>query len=198
MKLIVGLGNPGKEYAQTHHNVGFMVLDRLAQKNGIEVIDLKGKALTGKGMICGEKVLLAKPQTYMNLSGESVRALSDYYKIEPQDILIIYDDIDLEPGKMRIRKSGSAGSHNGMKSIVQHLGTTEFPRLRVGIGGKPEGWDLADYVLSKIVPESDKELSAGIANAADAVELILCEGMQEAMNRYNKRKNESDITEKTG
>lgn len=198
MKLIVGLGNPGKEYAQTHHNVGFMVLDRLAQKNGIEVIDLKGKALTGKGMICGEKVLLAKPQTYMNLSGEAVRALSDYYKIEPQDILIIYDDIDLEPGKMRVRKSGSAGSHNGMKSIVQHLGTTEFPRLRVGIGGKPEGWDLADYVLSKIVPESDKELSAGIANAADAVELILREGMQEAMNRYNKRKNESDITEKTG
>jgi len=187
MKIIVGLGNPGKEYAQTHHNVGFMVLDRIASKNKIDVIDLKHKALIGKGMIGGEKVILAKPQTYMNLSGESVRALSDYYKVEPEDIIVIYDDVDLDPGKLRIRKNGSAGTHNGMKSIVAQLGTQEFPRIRVGIGHQPEGWDLADYVLSKITPEADKELTAGLDRAAEAVETFLSEGIDTAMNNFNKQ-----------
>ncbi len=188
MRIIVGLGNPGREYASTHHNVGFMVLDRLAGKCGIEVIDFRHKALVGKGVIEGERVLLVKPQTYMNLSGESVRQIADYYKAEPSDILVIYDDVDLAPGTLRIRKNGSAGSHNGMKSIVQMLGTTEFPRLRVGIGGKPEGWDLADYVLSRITPESDKELTEGIDRAADAVMCILRDGIDTAMNKYNEHK----------
>jgi len=188
MKVIVGLGNPGKEYADTHHNVGFMVLDKLARKHGIEVIDLKHKALIGKGVIEGERVLLVKPQTYMNLSGESVRQVVDYFKVEPDDIIVIYDDIDLEPGSLRIRKNGSAGSHNGMKSVVKMLGITEFPRLRVGIGNKPEGWDLADYVLSRITPESDKELTEGINKAALAVECIIADGIDAAMNKYNEHK----------
>ena len=187
MKIIIGLGNPGKEYASTRHNMGFMTIDKLAAKHGIDIIDLKHKGMCGKGMMRGEKVLLVKPQTYMNNSGECVREVMDFYKVDPNDIIIIYDDIDLDPGQLRIRKTGSAGSHNGMKSVVTHMGTQEFPRVRVGVGAKPEGWDLADYVLSHIT-EGDKEILAGVADAADAVESILTDGIDDAMNRYNRSK----------
>lgn len=189
MKIIIGLGNPGKEYAATRHNMGFMAIDRIAQKAGIDVIDLKHKGLCGRGIIGGEKVMLVKPQTYMNNSGECVREIMDYYKTDPSDIIVIYDDIDLNPGQLRIRKSGSAGSHNGMKSVIRYMGTTEFPRVRIGVGDKPEGWDLADYVLSHITPEADGEIVKGIAKAADAVGHMLAEGIDDTMNIYNKTDN---------
>lgn len=193
MKIIIGLGNPGKEYAATRHNMGFMAIDRLADKYGIDIIDLKHKGMCGNGMIEGEKVMLVKPQTYMNNSGECVRELMDYYKTEPEDIIIIYDDIDLDPGQLRIRKSGTAGSHNGMKSVISHMGTQIFPRVRIGVGAKPDGWDLADYVLSRITPEADKEIVKGIATAGEAVASILTKGIDEAMNIYNRHKSESNI-----
>lgn len=186
MKIIIGLGNPGKEYAATRHNMGFMAIDRLAEKYGIDIIDLKHKGICGKGMIEGEKVMLVKPQTYMNNSGECVRELMDYYKTESEDIIIIYDDIDLDPGQLRIRKSGTAGSHNGMKSVISHMGTQIFPRVRIGVGAKPDGWDLADYVLSRITPEADKEIVKGIETAGEAVVSILSKGIDEAMNIYNR------------
>lgn len=186
MKIIIGLGNPGKEYAATRHNMGFMAIDRLADKYGIDIIDLKHKGICGKGMIEGEKVMLVKPQTYMNNSGECVRELMDYYKTESEDIIIIYDDIDLDPGQLRIRKSGTAGSHNGMKSVISHMGTQIFPRVRIGVGAKPDGWDLADYVLSRITPEADKEIVKGIETAGEAVASILSKGIDEAMNIYNR------------
>lgn len=156
MKLIVGLGNPTKEYENTRHNIGFMAVDALGDKSGIRIDTLKHKALIGKGVIGGQKVILAKPVTYMNLSGEAVREISDYYKIPAEDILIIFDDISLDVGRMRIRKKGSAGGHNGIKSIIAHLGTTDFPRIKVGIGAKKEGQDLADYVLGKF-SKADRE-----------------------------------------
>ncbi len=186
MKIIVGLGNPGKEYETTRHNMGFVTIDKLAKKHGIDIIDLKHKGLCGKGMMGREKVMLVKPQTYMNNSGECVRELMDYYKVVPEDIIIIYDDIDLDPGQLRIRMNGSAGSHNGMKSVISHMGTQTFARVRVGVGAKPEGWDLADYVLSHISPEADKEIVRGTDTAAEAVECILEHGIDEAMNIYNR------------
>ena len=149
MKLIVGLGNPTKEYENTRHNIGFMAIDALSEDYHIPVESLRHKALIGKGAIEGQRVILAKPVTYMNLSGEAVRAISDYYKIPPEDIIIIFDDTTLDVGRMRIRKKGSAGGHNGIKSIIAHLGTMEFPRIKIGIGAKREGQDLADYVLSR-------------------------------------------------
>ena len=149
MKLIVGLGNPGTKYAGTRHNVGFSVIVGLADKYNIELSEKKHKAIYGRGMIEGEKVILAMPQTFMNLSGESVRELVDYYKCDPSDVIVAYDDIDLAVGKLRIREKGSAGGHNGMKNIISHLGTQEFVRVRVGIGKKPDRMDLADSVLSR-------------------------------------------------
>ena len=154
MKIIAGLGNPTDQYKGTRHNVGFMAIDRLSEAEGIAVNQHKHKAMTGSGFIGGQRVLLMKPLTYMNLSGESIRAAADFYKVEPEDILIIYDDISLEPGMLRIRKKGSAGGHNGIKSIIKHLGCDTFPRIRVGIGGeKHPGQDLADYVLPTSSPE---------------------------------------------
>ena len=147
MILIAGLGNPGKEYENTRHNAGFLVLDTLAQKLGADLSERKHRALCGKAVIGGQKVILLKPQTYMNSSGESIRAAADYYKVPPEDILVVYDDISLAPGQLRIRAKGSAGGHNGIKSIIAHLGTQEFPRVKVGIGEKPPRMDLADYVL---------------------------------------------------
>ena len=145
MYLIVGLGNPGREYESTRHNAGFLVVDRLAEKMGISVSTRKFLGFTGSGMLGGEKVLLLKPQTYMNASGESVRAAADFYKLEPAQVIVVYDDISLDVGSVRIRAKGSAGGHNGMKSIIAHLGTEEYPRVRVGIGDKPPGMDLAGY-----------------------------------------------------
>jgi PTH1 family peptidyl-tRNA hydrolase len=190
MKLIVGLGNPTKEYDGTRHNIGFMAIDALAEEFGIRVDTLKHKAMTGSGYIGGQKVILAKPVTYMNLSGEAVRAISDYYKIPAEDILIIFDDTTLDVGRMRIRKKGSAGGHNGIKSIIAHLGTTEFPRVKIGIGAKREGQDLADYVLSRFPKEDKEALKEVLEDTKNAVELIVQDDIEEAMNRYNKKKAE--------
>ena len=154
MFIIAGLGNPGKDYKNTRHNIGFDVIDVIAQKHNISVIEKKHKAIIGKGVIDGYKVILVKPQTYMNLSGESLREIIDYYKVDPtEELIVISDDISLNPGNIRIRKKGSAGGHNGLKSIIQHLGTQKFARVRVGVGAKPKGWDLADHVLSRFSKE---------------------------------------------
>ena len=188
MKLIVGLGNPTKEYENTRHNIGFMAIDALAAEYGITVTTLKHKALVGKGMIEGQKVILAKPVTYMNLSGEAVREISDYYKIPAEDIIIIFDDISLDVGFMRIRKKGSAGGHNGMKSIIAHLGTDDFPRVKVGIGEKRPGQDLADYVLSRFPKEEMEALKKVLDDVKKAVALMVWDDIGEAMNLYNKKK----------
>ena len=189
MKLIIGLGNPGKQYAQTRHNVGFDTIDILADKYNISVDTKKHKALCGKGMIEGQKVVLAKPQTFMNLSGESVRELVDFYKIDPEEeLIVIYDDISLEPGQLRIRPKGSAGGHNGIKNIIAHLGTQVFKRVKVGVGEKPSRMDLADYVLGHFSKEDQAKMDEAFKDAADAAEMILDKGMDAAMNHYNMKK----------
>lgn len=185
MKLIVGLGNPGAKYAGTRHNIGFSVIDELAEKYNISLGEKKHKAIFGKGMIAGEKVILAMPQTFMNLSGESVRELMDYYKCEPKDIVVIYDDIDLDVGKLRIREKGSAGGHNGMKNIIQHLGSQDFVRIRVGVGEKPKNMDLADYVLSRFGKEDLPFIRESCTKACEAAALVISEGAAAAMNRFN-------------
>ncbi|MGN0360237.1 MAG: aminoacyl-tRNA hydrolase [Hominisplanchenecus sp.] len=188
MYIIVGLGNPGKQYAHTRHNVGFDTIDILAERYRISVDTKKHKALYGKGMIEGRKVILAKPQTFMNLSGESVRELIDFYKIdEAKELIVIYDDISLEPGQLRLRAKGSAGGHNGIKNIIAHLGGQEFGRVKVGIGEKPKGYDLADYVLGHFSKEERKKMDASLERAADAVVRILVDDMASAMNEYNKK-----------
>ena len=185
MKLIVGLGNPGTKYAGTRHNVGFSVIVGLADKYNIELSEKKHKAIYGRGMIEGEKVILAMPQTFMNLSGESVRELVDYYKCDPSDVIVAYDDIDLAVGKLRIREKGSAGGHNGIKNIILHLGTQVFPRVRVGVGEKPEGYDLADYVLGHFQGDEKKLMEEAYDRAAAAVVEILTDGPDKAMNDFN-------------
>ena len=190
MYMIAGLGNPGKEYNNTRHNIGFAFIDALAQEYDINVMDVKLKALTGKGMIGGQKVLLVKPLTFMNLSGESIRPLADYYKVDPEDILIVYDDISLAPGQLRIRAKGSAGGHNGIKSIIAHLGTQEFPRVKVGVGEKPSRMDLADYVLGHFSKEEQATMDDAVKEAADAVCEIVNVGIAQAMNDHNRKKEE--------
>lgn len=187
MFIIAGLGNPGRQYENTRHNAGFMAIDALADKYGISVDTKKHKALIGKGVISGQKVILAKPQTYMNLSGESIRELVDYYKVdEKTQLLIIYDDISLEVGALRIRKKGSAGGHNGIKSILAHLGHDVFSRIKIGVGEKPKGWDLADYVLGAF-PKAERQLiDESMPKICHAVEIILEEGPDEAMNRIHE------------
>ena len=186
MKLIVGLGNPSQKYEGTRHNVGFTVIDVLAEEYHITVNSNHHKALCGKGWIAGESVLLAKPLTYMNLSGESVRPLADYYKVEPEDILIIYDDISLEPGKIRVRAKGSAGGHNGLKSIIAQLHSDQFPRLKMGVGQKPHpDYDLADWVLGKFSPADAKIMNEAAERACDAIECLLSQGMDKAMSKFN-------------
>ena len=188
MKIIAGLGNPTKEYEGTRHNIGFSVIDKLADKYNISMNEKKHKAICGKGMIEGEKVILLKPQTYMNLSGESVVNAVNFYKVDPEeDVIIIYDDIDLDVGKLRIRAKGSAGGHNGMKNIIAHLGTQVFPRIRVGVGAKPKDWDLADYVLGRFPKEELPEIEAGRETACEAVKIIVSQGVEAAMNRINGR-----------
>lgn len=190
MYIIVGLGNRSKEYLKTRHNVGFEVIDVLADHFRIPVSDKKHKAIYGKGMLAGEKVILAKPQTFMNLSGESVRAMADYYKVGPEQIIVIYDDISLPPGQLRVRARGSAGGHNGIKNIIQHLGTQEFPRVRVGIGDKPRQMDLADYVLSRFSAGEQKLMEEAFSEAARAVECMIIQDIEKAMNEFNRRKQE--------
>lgn len=187
--IIVGLGNPGKEYEHTRHNVGFCVIDALAETYGISVTEKKHKALIGKGMIDKEKVVLAKPQTYMNLSGESVRALIDYYKVdEKRELFVIYDDISLEVGKLRIRTKGSAGGHNGIKSILAHLGHDEFIRMKLGVGDKPKGGDLVNHVLGGFRGEEREKMKESIARAEEAVVSVLRDGADQAMNLFNGKK----------
>jgi len=188
MIIIAGLGNPGREYVNTRHNAGFMAIDALAKKYGIDVTEKKHKALIGKGIIEGQKVILAKPQTYMNNSGESLRELSDYYKPDTEtEIIVIYDDITLDVGGLRVRKKGSAGGHNGMKSIIAHLGTEEFQRIRVGIGEKPPRMDLADWVLGHFAKEDAENLETALNEAVNATVMLMNGQVDEAMNRYNRK-----------
>lgn len=191
MFIIAGLGNPDRQYEGTRHNAGFDVIDRIADKYNIAVDTKKHRALVGKGIIEGQKVILAKPQTYMNLSGESVRSMADYYKVEPEhELLVIYDDINLDPGQIRVREKGSAGGHNGMKNIISCLGTQVFPRIRVGVGGKPSGCDLADYVLGHFSKAEKKLMEEGFCNAAEAVSMIIAGRTGDAMSMYNRKKHE--------
>ena len=188
MYIIAGLGNPTKTYEGTRHNIGFDMIDAIADKYNIDVTTKKHKALTGKGRIDGVPVILAKPQTYMNLSGESIRDIADFYKIPAENIIIIYDDISLEVGQLRIRKKGSAGGHNGIKNIIAHLGTQEFPRIKVGIGSKPEGWDLADYVLSKYSKAERECLRDAQQDVVGAAALMVHDDVDGAMNQYYGKK----------
>ncbi len=192
MFLIVGLGNPGKEYEHTRHNAGFDVIDALAEKYNISVTEKKHKALCGKGVIEGVKVILAKPQTFMNLSGESVSELIQYYKLDPEEeMIVIFDDISLAPGNIRIRKKGSAGGHNGIKNIIAQTGTQNFMRIKVGVGEKPKGWDLADHVLGHFGKEDRAKLEDAIVDAMGAAVLMLQDETDQAMNEYNSKKQEA-------
>ena len=191
MFIIAGLGNPDRQYEGTRHNVGFDVIDRIAEKYNISVDVKKHRALLGKGVIEGQKVILAKPQTYMNLSGESIRSLVDYYKIDGEhELLVIYDDINLGVGQLRIREKGSAGGHNGIKNIIAHLGTQVFPRIRVGVGEKPSRYDLADYVLGHFSKAEKELMEEGYDHAVDAAGMILSGRIGDAMSEYNRKKKE--------
>lgn len=185
MKIIVGLGNPEKKYDGTRHNIGFAVLDRIADEYNISMDIKRHKGLCGKGTIEGEKVVLVKPLTYMNLSGECVREVVDYYKLGSEDVLVIFDDISLDAGKIRLRAKGSAGGHNGIKSIISHLKTEQFPRIKCGVGDKPKGYDLADYVLGHFSKEEMPLIDEGISHAVKAAACTISEGIDTAMNKYN-------------
>ena len=188
MYLIAGLGNPGKQYEKTRHNMGFDAIDELVDRRQIPGGWVKFNAMYGKGVLEGEKVILAKPLSYMNLSGGPVKALADYFKVSyEQELIVIYDDIDLEPGMIRIKKQGSAGGHNGIKDLIRQLGTQKFIRIKVGVGAKPKGWDLADYVLGSFSTEGRKLVDNAIERACDAVEMILKDGVDAAMNQYNRK-----------
>ena len=184
--LLVGLGNPGDQYENTRHNVGFMVADELAERHNIPVQRLKFRALTNTVTVGDRKVLLMKPVTYMNLSGEAVHEAAAFYKIPPERVLVISDEVSLAPGKIRVRRSGSAGGHNGLKNIIAHLGTDQFPRIRLGVGNKPHpDYDMADWVLGKFQGEDKKAVEAAVKKAADAAECLIREGVDKAMNQYN-------------
>lgn len=198
MFIIAGLGNPGRQYEGTRHNIGWQVIDELSQKYNIKVLESKFKGLTGRGMIGSEKVILLKPLTYMNLSGESIGEAVNFYKIdETANLIVIADDVSLDVGRIRIRKKGSAGGHNGLKNIIAHLGHEEFMRIKVGVGGKPPGYDLADYVLGHFSREEEKILAESRTNAVLAVEAIIEEGIDKAMNRYNTAVNGKEAKENT-
>jgi len=187
MYIIIGLGNPDRRYAATRHNIGFDAITRIADEYNIPLDFKKHKAICGKGYIGGEKVVLAQPQTFMNLSGESVRELVDFYKVSNEEIIVIYDDISLEVGQLRLRSKGSAGGHNGIKNIISHLGTEEFARIKIGVGDKPEDWDLADYVLSRFPKEEEPVIREALKRSSEAVKSIITDGMESAMNIYNRK-----------
>ena len=187
MYIIVGLGNPGREYEGTRHNVGFLVLDKLAAKENISILEKKHKAIIGKGMAAGQKCVLAKPQTYMNLSGECVRQLIDFYKVdETAELIVISDDVSLEVGQIRIRKKGSAGGHNGLKNIIAHLGTDQFPRVRVGVGAPAHpDHEMIDWVIGPFTAQEKKAVEEAVDRAVDAALCLMSQGVQEAQNKYN-------------
>ena len=188
MYVIVGLGNPKREYENTRHNIGFDVIDALADKYGISVKEVKHKAVTGKGIIEGKRVILVKPLTFMNLSGESVRQVLDFYKASPEeDLIVIADDISLDVGKIRIRKKGSAGGHNGLKNIILHTGTDGFQRIKMGVGEKPAGWDLADYVMGSFSQDDKGKIDEAIQDAISAAVLMVQGQVDKAMNNYNAK-----------
>lgn len=183
--LIVGLGNPGRQYEGSHHNAGFLALDHLAKELGCEVARAKFQALTGQAALGGRKVLLMKPQTFMNLSGDAVRKAADFYKVPPERIIVLFDDISLAPGRLRIRKTGSAGGHNGIKSIIGNIGQ-DFPRVKIGVGEKPRPeYDLADWVLSRLTQAEKKAVEARYDDICGALELMMKGQFDTAMSRYN-------------
>ena len=189
MYIIVGLGNPEKKYVNTRHNIGFDVIDAIAEKNDIVLREKKHKAVIGKGIVAGQKAVLVKPLTYMNLSGESVRSVIDFYKVdEKSELIVISDDVSLDMGQIRIRKRGSDGGHNGLKNIIMHLGHDEFIRVRMGVGEKPPRVDLADYVLGHFSTEEREVMNESARTAALAIETVIMEGPDAAMNKYNARK----------
>ena len=184
--LLVCLGNPGRQYENTRHNIGFLAADELGRREGIKINKLRYRALTGELRVGGQRVLVLKPQTYMNLSGEAVKLAGGFYKIPPDHVLVISDDVALPLGKLRIRAGGSAGGHNGLKNIIAHLGTDQFPRIRLGVGQKPHpDYDMADWVLGKFQGEDKKAVEAAVKKAADAAECLIREGVDKAMNKYN-------------
>ena len=186
MYVIVGLGNPGARYAETKHNIGFITVDYLAEKLGIKMNKIKHKAIIGEGSIGGEKILLVKPQTFMNLSGQSVMDIVNFYKVAASNLIVIYDDIDLPVGKVRIRPNGSSGTHNGMRNIIYLVNNQEFPRVRIGVGKQPDYMDLADYVMTRFNNEERPLIEEAIKRSAAAVEEIVKSGINIAMNQYNK------------
>ena len=188
MYLVVGLGNPGRQYESTRHNMGFDTVDYLVEEYKVTQGGVKFNAMYGKTVIGGEKVILMKPLSFMNLSGGPVRDMVNYFKIDPEtELIVIYDDIDLDPGQLRIRKQGSAGGHNGIKDIIRQLGTEKFLRIKVGVGAKPKGWDLADYVLGRFSTEDRKIVDEAIAKAGKAVDIMISQGPDAAMNEFNKK-----------
>ena len=190
MFIIAGLGNPGREYENTRHNIGFLVIDDIAKKYQITMLERKHKAVIGKGYIDGHKVVLVKPLTYMNQSGESIRQATDYYKVDvTTQLVVVSDDISLDVGQLRIRKKGSAGGHNGLKNIILHLGSENFIRIRMGVSDKPQGYDLKDYVLGHFTDKEKKVLEETSGKAAEAIRMILQGDVDGAMNRYNTKKN---------
>ena len=186
MKLIVGLGNPGGEYSATRHNVGFLAVDELARRWNIGTWKNKNNAQVGEYRTASDTVLLIKPQTYMNLSGTAVGELARFYKVLPQDVTVIFDDLDLPAGRLRLRTKGGSGGHRGIESLLTHMGSAEFPRIRIGIGRPPAGWEVVDYVLSRFAAEEQPLLTEVIGKAADAVEYTLKHGFTKAMNAFNK------------
>lgn len=188
MYVIVGLGNPGREYQNTRHNIGFDVIEALADVAGISVIERKHKAIIGKGVLDGQRVILVKPQTYMNLSGESVRDVIDYYKLDAtQDLIVVSDDTSLDVGNIRVRKKGSAGGHNGLKNIIAHLGHDTFMRVKMGVGEKPKGYDLADYVLGHFTGDERKVMDEAAKTAVEAIRMMMSGDIDRAMNQFNRK-----------
>ena len=188
MFLIVGLGNPGTKYAGTRHNIGFDTITHLSVEYDIKLNKKEHKAVCGAGFINGNKVILAQPQTFMNLSGESVREFVDFYHLDPEsELIVISDDIDLEPGNIRVRPKGSAGGHNGLKNIIAHLGTQNFTRIKIGVGARPTEWDLADHVLARFDKDTEEIIRDAIDRAGKAAVTIMEEGPEAAMNKYNQK-----------
>ncbi len=187
MRIIIGLGNPGKDYEKTRHNAGFRVIDLLCEKYEIQTARMKFHSMIGEGKIAGEKVLLVKPTTYMNNSGQAVREIVSYYQLEPKDIVVFSDDIDIPFGTLRIKRKGSAGGHNGLKSVIYHLQSDEFPRIKLGVGKKQEGEDLADFVLGRFSRNEQEVMDTLIEMAAESLEVLIKDGEDKAMSEYNGR-----------